>query len=116
MMLAHARAVLAFEECGHPGKIGVIHALEYKYPYDPRSAADIEAAANDDVLQNRLLLDATFRGDYAPDTLARIEALCAVSGGTFPRPRGRPRHHAARRPAQRLHGHQLLPEPLPQGL
>ena len=83
MMLAHARAVLAFEECGHPGKIGVIHALEYKYPYDPRSAADIEAAANDDVLQNRLLLDATFRGDYAPDTLARIEALCAVSGGAF---------------------------------
>lgn len=35
MMLAHARAVLAFEECGHPGKIGVIHALEYSTPTTP---------------------------------------------------------------------------------
>ena len=50
---------------------------------DPRSAADIEAAANDDVLQNRLLLDATFRGDYAPDTLECANRLAAVSGGTI---------------------------------
>lgn len=86
MMLAHARAVLAFKRGGHRGSIGVIHALEYKYPYDPNDAADIAAAANDDVLQNRLLLDATFRGDYAPGTMEIIERLCAASGGsvTFP--------------------------------
>ncbi|MFR9006506.1 MAG: family 1 glycosylhydrolase [Collinsella aerofaciens] len=35
MMLAHARAVLAYKQGGYPGTIGVIHALEYKYPYDP---------------------------------------------------------------------------------
>lgn len=81
MMLAHARAVIAFKEGGRPGEIGVIHALEYKYPYDPESAPDIEAALNDDLLQNRLLLDATFRGGYAPDTLARARRLAALSGG-----------------------------------
>lgn len=88
MMLAHARAVVAFKRGGYPGTIGVIHALEYKYPYDPCDPGDIAAAARDDVLQNRLLLDATFRGDYAPDTLAIIEELCASSGGTMAIPHG----------------------------
>ena len=82
MMLAHARAVLAYKQGGYPGTIGVIHALEYKYPYDPACPGDIQAAKNDDVLQNRLLLDATFRGDYAPDTLQIIEHLCQASNGS----------------------------------
>lgn len=83
MMVAHARAVCAFKDGGYAGEIGIVHALEYKYPYDPESPADIEAARNDDVLQNRLLLDATFRGDYAPGTRAIIDHLCASSQGTF---------------------------------
>ncbi len=33
-------------------------------------------------MQNRLLLDATFRGDYAPDTLQIIEHLCQASNGS----------------------------------
>ena len=81
MMLAHARAVLAFEEAGHPGKIGVVHTLEGKYPYDELDPADIEAARKEDVLQNQFLLDATFRGDYAPDTLACAQGLAALCGG-----------------------------------
>lgn len=81
MMVAHARTVLAFHEGGHPGKIGVVHTLEGKYPYDELDPADIEAARNEDVLQNQFLLDATFRGDYAPDTLARATALAAIGGG-----------------------------------
>ena len=84
MMLAHARAVLAYKQGGYPGTIGVIHALEYKYPYDPACPGDIQAAKNDDVLQNRLLLDATFRGDYAPDTLQIIEHLCQASAPYAP--------------------------------
>lgn len=81
MMLAHARAVLAFKEGGYPGKIGVIQSLEYKYPLDENDPADIAAAKNEDVLQNQFLLDATFRGDYAPDTLEIAQRLAAVSGG-----------------------------------
>lgn len=83
MMVAHARAVLAFHEAGHAGKIGVVHTLEAKYPADPLDPADVAAARNEDVLQNQFLLDATFRGDYAPDTLACAERLAAVSGGTL---------------------------------
>ena len=80
-MLAHARALLAFKEGGYPGKIGVIQSLEYKYPLDENDPADIAAAKNEDVLQNQFLLDATFRGDYAPDTLEIAQRLAAVSGG-----------------------------------
>lgn len=83
MMLAHARAVLAFHEGGHRGKIGVVHTFESKYPYDENDPADIQAAKNEDVLQNQFLLDATFRGDYAPDTLECAERLAALSGGAL---------------------------------
>ena len=83
MMLAHARAVVAFREGGYPGKIGVVHTFEGKYPYDELDPADIQAAKNEDVLQNQFLLDATFRGDYAPDTLECAERLAALSGGTL---------------------------------
>ena len=81
MMLAHARAVLAFREGGYAGKIGVVHTLEGKYPYDELDPADIEAARREDILQNQFLLDATFRGDYAPDTLAYARKLAALCGG-----------------------------------
>ena len=50
------------------GKIGVIQSLEFKYPLNENDPADIKAANNEHVLQNQFLLDATFRGDYAPDT------------------------------------------------
>lgn len=80
MMLAHARAVVAFHEGGYSGKIGVVHTLEGKYPFDELNPADIEAAHNEDVLQNQFLLDATFRGDYAPDTLECATRLAAISG------------------------------------
>lgn len=81
MMLAHARAVNAFHEGGYEGKIGVVHTFESKYPYDENNPADIEAARNEDVLQNKFLMDATFRGDYAPDTLECATRLAAISGG-----------------------------------
>lgn len=83
MMLAHAKAVLAFHNGGFKGKIGVIQSLEFKYPLNENDPADIKAANNEHVLQNQFLLDATFRGDYAPDTLECANRLAAVSGGTI---------------------------------
>ena len=81
MMLAHARAVWAFHAGGYPGKIGVVHTLEGKYPDNEYDPADIEAARMEDVLQNQFLLDATLRGDYAPDTLVSAQRLAAIAGG-----------------------------------
>lgn len=83
MMLAHAKAVLAFHNGGFKGKIGVIQSLEFKYPLNENDPADIKAANNEHVLQNQFLLDATFRGDYAPDTLECANRLAAISGGTI---------------------------------
>ena len=34
MMVAHAKAVIAYKEAGYEGKIGIVHSLESKYPYD----------------------------------------------------------------------------------
>ncbi len=83
MMLAHAKAVLAFHNGGFKGKIGVIQSLEFKYPLNENDPADIKAANNEHVLQNQFLLDATFCGDYAPDTLECANRLAAISGGTI---------------------------------
>lgn len=83
MMLAHARATLAYKEAGYQGKIGVVHALEGKYPFDENDPGDIQAAKNEDVLQNQFILDATFRGDYAADTMEVVNRLVAMDGGSL---------------------------------
>ena len=76
MMLAHARAVLAYKQGGYPGTIGVIHALEYKYPYDPACPGDIQAAKNDDVFAKppaaRRHLPRRLCARYAPDYRAPL--------------------------------------------
>lgn len=81
IMVAHARAVLAYEELGHPGQIGIVHNLSAKYPDDPLSPRDQEAARRDDILCNQFVLDATLRGGYAEDTLACAHELAAIAGG-----------------------------------
>ncbi|MBM6682633.1 6-phospho-beta-galactosidase [Collinsella intestinalis] len=83
MMVAHARAVVAYKEGGYTGEIGIVHNLEPKYPLDPNSLADIQAARNEDMLLNQFILDATFLGSYAPDTIACVNALAASTGGTL---------------------------------
>ena len=60
MMVAHAKAVIAYKEAGYEGKIGIVHSLESKYPYDKTKDEDVKAAKNEDVLNNQFLLDATF--------------------------------------------------------
>ena len=82
MMLAHAKAVLAFKEGGYPGQIGVIHSLETKYPYED-CEEDRLAAKKEDILANQFVLDATFLGTYTDETLAVIRDLAALNGGSF---------------------------------
>ena len=48
MMAAHAKAVIAYKEAGYEGKIGIVHSLESKYPYDKTKDEDVKAAKNED--------------------------------------------------------------------
>lgn len=83
MMVAHARAVLAFKKGGYKGQIGIIHSLETKYPYVEDCEADILAAKKEDILANQLLLDATFLGEYSKETVDVIGEILALSGAEF---------------------------------
>lgn len=82
MMVAHAKAVLAYKQAGYNGKIGIIHSLETKYPYSD-TPEDRQAAKNEDILANQLVLDATFLGEYTQETLDTIQRLVAINQGTF---------------------------------
>lgn len=81
MMLAHALAVISFKKCKYAGKIGIVHSLEYKYPYDENKPEDIQAAKNEDVLQNQFVLDATYKGYYSTETMDIVNKLIAITDG-----------------------------------
>ena len=83
MMVAHAKAVIAYKEAGYEGKIGIVHSLESKYPYDETKDEDIKAAKNEDVLNNQFLLDATFLGEYRDETMEIINHLVELNNGCF---------------------------------
>ena len=83
MMVAHARALAVHGELGLPGEVGIVHNLEPKYAFDPASLADIEAARAADVINNRFVLDATYRGTYAPETLDIALYLSNIAGGAL---------------------------------
>ena len=83
MMVAHAKAVIAYKEAGYEGKIGIVHSLESKYPYDETKDEDVKAAKNEDVLNNRFLLDATFLGEYRDETMEIINRLVELNNGSF---------------------------------
>lgn len=81
MMIAHARAVLAYKIGGYYGQIGVVHALPTKYPYDPKDSADVRAADLEDIIHNRFILDATFLGRYSDHTMEGVNHILSVNGG-----------------------------------
>ena len=83
MMTAHARAVLAYKEGGYEGKIGIIHSLETKYPYEATKQGDVIAAEREDALSNQFLLDATFLGYYSEKTLEHINFLFGLENKIF---------------------------------
>ncbi len=82
MMVAHAKAVLAYKKMGYQGKIGIIHSLETKYPYTDCDE-DKKAAKKEDILANQFLLDATFLGKYTEETMEVIQELIAINHGSF---------------------------------
>lgn len=79
MMYAHARAVNIFKEAGYSGEIGVVHSLETKYPASD-SPEDIHAAALDDALSIKFLLDATYLGYYSDETWALVQEILDANG------------------------------------
>ena len=83
MMVAHARAVLAYKEAGYPGEIGVVHALPTKYPYDPKNPDDVRAADLEDIIHNRFILDATYLGKYSAHTMEGVNHILDANGGTL---------------------------------
>lgn len=82
MMVAHAKAVKVFKENKYPGEIGIIHSLEYKYP-DRDLEEDRLAAELEDAVSNKLLLDATFKGEYSERTKYCIDRVLKANGGTL---------------------------------
>lgn len=80
MMVAHARAVKVFKENNYPGEIGIIHSLEYKYP-DRDLEEDRLAAELEDAVANKLLLDATFNGEYSERTKYCLDKVLLANGG-----------------------------------
>ena len=82
MMVAHAKAVIAYKKQAMK-KIGIVHSLESKYPYDETKDEDVKAAKNEDVLNNQFLLDATFLGEYRDETMEIINRLVELNNGSF---------------------------------
>ncbi|MBO0447973.1 6-phospho-beta-galactosidase [Enterococcus sp. MJM12] len=81
MMYAHARAVNVFKEGNYAGEIGVVHSLETKYPAS-ESLKDRHAAALDDALSIKFLLDATYFGYYSPETMELVNEILAANSQT----------------------------------
>ncbi len=77
--LAHARVVNAFRELNINGQIGVVHALQTVYPFDPTNKGDQHAAKLQDVLDNRLFLDGTLGGEYSQETLDLMNEILAAN-------------------------------------
>lgn len=83
MMIAHAKAVLAYKKGNYNGQIGIIHSLETKYPYNSDKEEDHQAAKTEDILANQFLLDATFLGKYTDETIVTIKKLVQMNNGEF---------------------------------
>ena len=81
MMLAHAKTVKLYKDKDYNGEIGIVHALQTNYPYDPDNPEDVRACKLQDILQNQFLLDATFKGKYSEETLEGVEHILKVNGG-----------------------------------
>lgn len=83
MMVAHAKAVLAYKEMKQAGEIGIIHILETRYPYNSNDKADVFAAKKDDIMSNRFLLDRTFLGELSTKTEKIVSEVLAQNGKSY---------------------------------
>lgn len=74
MMVAHAKAIKLFKDKGYSGEIGIIHSLETKYPYEDKKENE-RAAFLMDVLCNKFLLDATYKGYYTDEVMDAVNEI-----------------------------------------
>jgi len=82
MMVAHARTVNLYKTMNLPGEIGIVHTLEGKYPISDKEE-DKRAAYLDDIIANKFMLDACFKGEYAAETLDTVMEILGKNHGTF---------------------------------
>lgn len=80
MMVAHARAIKLYKDNNYDGEIGIIHSLETKYPYESKKE-DEHAAFLYDVLANKFLLDATYKGYYTDEVMDAVDEILTANGG-----------------------------------
>ncbi|MGX7418038.1 6-phospho-beta-galactosidase [Carnobacterium gallinarum] len=80
MMVAHAKVVELYKSLKLSGEIGIVHILESKYPISSNEA-DQQAAYLEDLIANRFMLDATFKGNYEPETLKNINDIVQKNNG-----------------------------------
>lgn len=82
LMVAHARAIELYKRMDFPGEIGIVHTLEGKYPISDR-LEDKRAAYLDDMLANRFMLDACFKGGYDEEMLSTVKEILEKNNGAF---------------------------------
>lgn len=82
MMVAHAKAIKLFKDNDYPGEIGIIHSLETKYPYE-NNESDKHAAYLYDVLANKFLLDATYKGHYTDEVMNAANEILEANDATL---------------------------------
>lgn len=80
LMVAHAKALNLYKRMNLPGEIGIVHTLEGKVPISDKPE-DIRARTLDDTISNRFMLDACFKGEYAPETWETIQEILEKNGG-----------------------------------
>ena len=80
MMVAHAKAIKLFKDNQYDGEIGIIHSLETKYPYEGKKENE-HAAFLYDVLANKFLLDATYKGYYTEEVMDAVNEILLANNG-----------------------------------
>ena len=80
MMVAHAKAIKLFKDNQYEGEIGIIHSLETKYPYEGKKENE-HAAFLYDVLANKFLLDATYKGYYTEEVMDAVNEILLANNG-----------------------------------
>ncbi len=81
MMVAHAYAVKMFKGMKLDSKVGIVHVLQPKYPFDKKNKLDIEAARIGSIFASYYMLDANFAGGYSKETLTTMTKLMSQYGG-----------------------------------
>lgn len=75
MMVAHAKVVCEYKKQNYKGKIGIVHVLQPKYPFNKKNQNDILAAHRATILYSQFMLDSNYLGGYSKETITTINLL-----------------------------------------